>query len=248
LNTYKLLIEYDGTNLHGWQIQPGRKSVQGLIESALGVLLDDPAAVVGSGRTDAGVHARGQVAHFKTPAAIDTTRVRGSLNGLLPRTVRILGLTRVDDDFHARYDAVRRTYRYYISTEPRALDAARRWLVRPEPDFGLMNRCAILLAGEKHFGAFCRSKSETKNRVCRVEAARWVEEERPGDWYFEISANRFLYGMVRAIVGTLIEIGRGYRPADELEMILSSRDRRMAGQSAPALGLVLERVEYEDAE
>lgn len=242
--TYKLLIEYDGTNLHGWQVQQDQESVQGLIESSLEIVLKVRPAVVGSGRTDAGVHARGQVAHFSLPSEVDPRKLQNALNGLLPRSVRILDLSEAGDGFHARYDAVLRTYHYYISTFPRALDAHVRWHVRPAPDFDLMNAGAELLIGERDFGAFCRAKSDTANRVCRVECAKWVAEERSGDWYFEISANRFLHGMVRAIVGTLVEIGHGKRSVEEIPAILESRDRRTAGQAAPARGLVLERVTY----
>jgi tRNA pseudouridine38-40 synthase len=246
--TYKLLIEYDGTSLHGWQIQKEHESVQGLIESALEVVLKQRPDIVGSGRTDAGVHARGQVAHFCLPDTVNEKKLQASLNGLLPRSVRIIGLQKESDGFHARYDAVLRTYRYYISTLPRSLDAHMRWHVMPEPDFSAMNRAAALLIGELDFSSFCRTKSDTENRICRIESAVWMEEPREGDWYFEISANRFLHGMVRTIVGTLLDIGQGRRAVEELAGIIEACDRREAGQAAPAKGLVLERVTYRESE
>ena len=244
--TYKLLIEYDGTNLHGWQIQPEKQTIQGLIEAALEVVLKSRPGVVGSGRTDAGVHARGQVAHFCLTTTVDVGKLKASLNGLLPHSVRILDLSVASEGFHARYDAILRTYHYYVSTAPRALDGHFRRFVRPDPDFDAMNISAMTLVGEHDFSAFCRSKSETKNRICDVATAVWIQENREGDWCFSISADRFLHGMVRTIVGTLFEIGHGRRRADDLITILESCDRRMAGEAASARGLVLEHVTYPD--
>lgn len=242
--TYRLVLEYNGAGFAGWQIQPGRTTVQETVERALAIVLRTPVGVVGSGRTDAGVHARGQVAHFRTRDPIDPFRTVGSLNGLLPESVAVIGLEEVHAAFHARYDAVLRTYVYQATTQPRVLDRHLRWLVRPVPDFDRMNRAAAALEGIKDFDAFCRTASTTQNRVCHVHSARWLAEERAGDWRFVISADRFLHGMVRAIVGTLVEIGRGRRSEDDIERVLISRDRRFAGPAAPPHGLVLESVAY----
>ena len=242
--TYRLLIEYEGTDFRGWQIQPDEPTVQEALEQALEIILKTRPAIVGSGRTDTGVHARGQVAHFRTEQPVNPFRLRRSLNGLLPPTIAVLSVDEAADTFHARYDACRRRYHYYVSTEPRALARRWRWSVRPVPDFDAMNRAAEALLGKQHFGAFCRTRSETENRICTLERALWVPETRPGDWRFEIVADRFLHGMVRAIVGTLIEVGRGKR--SDLPRILATRDRRQAGPAAPAHGLVLEHVAYDD--
>jgi tRNA pseudouridine38-40 synthase len=209
--------------------------------------LREPIDAVGSGRTDAGVHARGQVAHFVTERPVDTFRLKRSLNGILPPTVAVLSVASAPDGFHARYDARERRYHYHASGEPRALDRDTRWTIRPEPDWERMNDAARHLLGRHHFGAFCLTQSATTNRVCTVEHARWVPEERAGDWRFEIAADRFLHGMVRAIVGTLVEVGHGKREASSLPDVLASRDRREAGPAAPAHGLVLQHVTYPDA-
>ena len=241
-----MLVEYDGTDFHGWQIQPNTPTIQESIEQALTVALRRPIGIMGSGRTDAGVHARGQVAHFDCDTPLDPFRLKGSLNGILPHTISILDITPTHDDFHARYDAKRRQYRYYISTNKRPLSRIHRCLIKPAPDFGVMNTATRVLLGERDFSTFCRTKSETINRVCNIQEAIWLKEEEPGNWYFQIAANRFLHGMVRAIVGTLFEIGHGKRSIEELEQSIAACDRTTAGPAAPACGLVLHQVCYDD--
>lgn len=242
--TVRLLLEYDGTDFAGWQLQPGMRTVQGVLEAALQTLLGLPVAVVGSGRTDAGVHARGQVAHAVVPDATDLARLHRGLDALAGPDVAVRALEVAPAGFHARYDACRRVYHYHASTAPRALDRRTRLWLRPAPDFAAMNAAAGVLVGTHHFGAFCRTQSATENRVCTVHVAQWEKEDRAGDWRFRVEGDRFLHGMVRAFVGTLLRVGRGQLAAEALPGILASQDRRRAGPAAPPHGLVLERVEY----
>ena len=245
-----MLIEYDGRPFNGWQVQPDQPTIQEAVQNAMAIVFRREVAVVGSGRTDAGVHARGQVAHFDVEDDLDVRRVAHSLNGLLRPSIVIRALEETTPEFHARYDARMRRYHYYASTEPSALERHERWYLSPTPDFDRMNEAEEYLIGRHAFDSFCRTKSETTNRVCTVYRARWVAEpsqirERPPNWRFEIVADRFLHGMVRSVVGTLAEVGRGLREPGEIASILDQRDRRFAGAAAPAHGLVLEHVVYD---
>ena len=247
--TYRLDIEYLGTDWSGWQIQPDQPTVQGAIETALETALRAPVSIMGSGRTDTGVHASGQVAHMRVTDDIDTYRLLASVNGLLPPSVAVTSISKVRDDFHARYDARARQYRYRISTRAIAIEQAIRWHVRPVPDLPRMNEAAAFLLGMHDFSSFCRTQSETENRVCTVSHAAWEAAGGPlsdGRSDFVIRADRFLHGMVRAIVGTLVEVGHGKRKPADMEGILAARDRTMAGFAAPPGGLMLERVLYPD--
>ena len=243
---YRLLIEYDGTPFHGWQIQPNCETVQEVLEKAFETALRYRPSVVGSGRTDTGVHARGQVVHVDLTDAIDVYKVRRSLNGLLPRQIAVLDMKEVSDDFHARFDAKKRSYKYHVSIEKHPLSSHRSYIIWREPDFDAMNEAANFLLGTHDCSAFCRIQSETKNRVCTISEAFWKRETYKGDWVFNISADRFLHGMVRTIVGTLLEVGYGKRNAEDMIELIQSKDRTLAGPAAPPHGLVLEEVVYAD--
>lgn len=243
--TYRLTLEYDGTAFHGWQIQKNARTVQGAVQEGLATILGETLTVVGSSRTDKDVHARGQVAHFRSETAIDTYRLKGSLNGVLPETIAIPNVEEVHDDFHARFHAQRRQYCYYVSTEAVAIERTfRHFVYPPSPDFERMNEAAGALKEAQSFESFSLTAPQTDHYRCIVHHARWLQEKHPNHWRFEIEANRYLHGMVRAVVGTLIEIGRGKRPADDIPRIIAEEDRSAAGSSAPAHALVLERVRY----
>ena len=246
MTKYRLLLEYDGSAFHGWQRQDGPPTVQQTLEEALKVILKCHIPLTAAGRTDRGVHATGQVAHFISTQSLDRRRVQHSLNGLTPPTIAVRELSITPDSFHSRFDAIARSYHYCVSCKPIALSRHTRLLIPEKVDFNLMNIAAEILYGQHHFGSFCIHRSETLNRVCTVHRARWKQESRPYFWRFEITANRFLHGMVRAIVGTLLDIGRGKTSVTDLPEILAARDRRKAGPSAPPHGLVLERVLYEE--
>ena len=244
---YALLLEYDGSEYSGWQRQLGHPTIQQTVEEALRTFLrHDQIQITGSGRTDAGVHARGQVAHFECEAIPNDLwkRLVHALNGLLPPSIAVRAAINTHEDFHARYDARQRTYHYYLSCVPLALERSHRLFVLRALDFERMNQASKLLVGTQHFGAFCRTRSATVNRVCTVYYAQWEPELQAGYWRFVIEADRFLHGMVRSLVGTLLKIGWGQRSIQSLEHILASQDRRKAGPAAAPHALVLDQVAY----
>ncbi|MCS7082874.1 MAG: tRNA pseudouridine(38-40) synthase TruA [Bacteroidetes bacterium] len=245
--TYALRIEYDGTRYAGWQRQPRGISIQQLLEEALQVLVRESARVVGAGRTDAGVHAREQVAHVRLERPIGPRRLLAGLNGLLPRDVRLWAVAEAPPGFHARYSARRRTYRYYLSTAPSALDGHQSWFCPYPLDWDRLQEATAQLVGERDFGAFVKQGCAAASRRCFVYEASWHRHPLwPRRYYFEITANRFLRGMVRLLVGTLVQIGRGKLPPDAVRAYLAHPEQSRAIWAAPAHGLVLEAVEYEE--
>jgi tRNA pseudouridine38-40 synthase len=242
IRNIKLLIEYDGTDFVGWQRQMNGRSVQQEIESALQKLTSETVTLVGAGRTDSGVHARGQVANFFTRSNLSINDFHRGLNGILPDDVVIYSVDEADKDFSARYSAKERKYCYYISQHPTAIERKYSWQLGYDFNIALMNEAALNILGTHEFQSFCKSVSEVDNFLCTVYEARW--EKINTKLIFTIRANRFLHGMVRALVGTLINVGRGYTPYNEFVRILSAKDRTKAGQSAPPQGLFLEHVQY----
>jgi tRNA pseudouridine38-40 synthase len=242
MRAFKLIIEYDGTDFVGWQSQINGRAVQDEISRALRQIVQEDVTLIGSGRTDSGVHARGQVAGFRTSSRVSPSKLLSALNGLLPRDICVHSVEEVSPDFHARFDARVRRYRYFITREPTAVDRRFCWFVSSPLDVATMEDIAPRVAGTHDFGAFCTHAFEVENRMCTVDRSVWsVEDHRV---IYEIAADRFVHGMVRTLVGTMVDIGRGKIAAEEFDAILASRDRRRAGIAAPALGLFLEEVGY----
>lgn len=238
----KLVLEYDGTDFVGWQIQAEGRSVQGELEKVLRQVLQEDVNVMGAGRTDAGVHARGQVANFRTAAPRSIEEIRQALDGLLPEDIVVKSVEEVPIDFHARYSARERRYRYFISTEKSAMDRRYSWFVTYKLDLDAMMQAARLIEGQHDFEAFSKTDSGVDNYVCTVRSSEWMKD---GSFLiFDIRADRFVRGMVRALVGTMIDVGRGYRTVEEFKGILLNKSRAEAGVLAPAKGLFLEEVIY----
>ncbi len=248
---YFIYFCYDGTRYHGWQIQPNGDSVQEKLQMALSTLLREAISVTGAGRTDAGVHARKMVAHFDTDALFEPTeilRINGQqliykLNRLLPYDIAVQKVEQVSDEMHARFSATSRTYRYFIHTVKDPFSKAYSCELHYPLDFDKMNEAAQLLLTYDDFGAFCKSGTDVKTTLCRVTKACWVQTS-PTNWYFEITANRFLRNMVRAVVGTLIDVGRGRLSLDEFRKVIEGRRRTEAGESMPGNALFLEDITY----
>ena len=239
---YFCRVEYDGTRFGGWQYQPNSVSVQQILEETLSVVLRAHCTVTAAGRTDAGVHARGQGIHFDVCEEINTAAVETSLNGLLPPDIAVYGLTSVRDDFHARYSAVSRKYRYCITQKKSPLMLKRVWPVYYKVDWDKVEREIKSLMGVHDFTTFCSSNTDCKSMECNISAVSLSCNEN-GVLTFTIEANRFIYKMIRSLVGTLVDIGRGYI-TDPLQAIIDSKDRNKAGATAPSYGLTLEWVSY----
>lgn len=240
---YFVWFSYDGTAYHGWQIQPNGNSVQEELQRALSTLLREEISVTGAGRTDAGVHARQMVAHFDFSEAIDLEQLAYKLNRILPCDIAVDRVELVDDDMHARFSATSRTYHYYIHTKKDPFSRPYSTELHYELDFDKMNEAGRILMTYDDFGAFCKSHSDVKTTFCRVTKAEWVQASETS-WYFEITANRFLRNMVRAVVGTLIDVGRGRLTLDDFRKVIEGKRRTAAGESMPANALFLENIRY----
>lgn len=240
---YFIHLAYDGTNYHGWQIQPDANSVQEELQKALSVLIRREIEIVGAGRTDAGVHARRMVAHFDFDGPLDCQQTAYRLGRMLPRDIAIYRIEPVADGMHARFSATRRTYHYYLHTERDPFCRQYSCELHYELDFQLMNEAGRILCTYDDFGAFCKSHSDVKTTLCHVTEARWIQVDSL-HWYFRISANRFLRNMVRAVVGTMIDVGRHRVTLDEFRKIVEGKQRTQAGESMPAHALFLEDVAY----
>lgn len=240
---YFITLSFDGTAYHGWQIQPHSVSVQEELQKALSTLLRMPVEVVGAGRTDTGVHARKMVSHFDINTELDCQQLVYKLNKLLPRDIAVQHVEQVSDDMHARFSAKSRTYHYYVHLGKNPFLRSYSWQLYGNPDFELMNKAAVVLMEYMDFTSFSKVNTDTKTNDCTITEAHW-DRVGEGQWRFTITANRFLRNMVRAIVGTLMEVGRGRMTIEQLRQVIEAKDRCRAGDSVPGNALFLVDVKY----
>lgn len=239
---YFIDLAYDGSAFHGWQVQPNAASVQETIENAFGVIFQQEIQIVGAGRTDAGVHAKQLMAHWDCDKEIDTAQLQFKLNNMLPDEIAINSIYPVKDDAHARFDAVAREYKYYVSSKKNPFQHQYSYYLKRELNIGKMNEAAGILKNYTDFKCFSKSRTDVHTYNCKIEFAYWEAEKEL--LVFTIKADRFLRNMVRAIVGTLIEIGLEKMEVEEMHQIIKSRNRSNAGKSVEAKGLFLTKVEY----
>ncbi len=245
---YRMTLAYDGTDYCGWQVQPGVLTIQGVLEAALQRIVGLPVRVIGSGRTDSGVHARGQVASFRCTTRLTPDTLCRALNAHTPDDIHVREVCQAPEDFHAIRSAVAKRYRYVIQDGPirDLFERAYSWYLPRMLDVDAMRRGSVFLLGEHDFRSFEAAGAPRKTSVRRVHELTLVrtEQDQIGRIVIEIEANGFLYNMVRNIVGSLVLVGRGERPAGWIETVLEARDRAAAGPTAPACGLTLLLVRY----
>ena len=243
---YFIELAYKGTDYHGWQFQPNGISVQQVLEETLTRRLSRPVYITGSGRTDAGVHARQQYAHFDTDAPLpDPDLLVHSLNNMLPDGIAIYRIFPVGPDDHARFSATARYYQYHIRRQKSAFLPNQSYIFRPALDVPLMNEAAAMLLTFSNFRSFSKVRTQVNHYHCKLMRAEW--EQTPDTLIFHIKADRFLYGMVRCIVGTMLDIGQHRLSLGNFEGIIRAEDRQLASRAAPASGLFLTQVSYPDA-
>jgi tRNA pseudouridine38-40 synthase len=241
---YFIFISFKGTNYHGWQIQPNAVSVQEILEQALSLILSEKISATGAGRTDAGVHALFFCAHFDSsePYLDRDDNLVFRLNRFLPRDISVLKVRKVKPEANARFSAVSRTYRYFISGKKNPFSLESSWYVYGHLNIDAMEKAASILMRYSDFTSFCRLHSDNKTNICKILSASWTYQE--DKLVFTITSDRFLRNMVRAIVGTMTEVGRGTISPEEFEKIIILKDRSRAGMSAPPEGLFLTGIEY----
>ena len=239
---YFLELSYNGKAYHGWQNQPNAITIQEVLEKALRILLGSPIAIVGAGRTDTGVHAAKMYAHFDFDAPIDLSHLAFKLNAYLPKDIAISKIHKVKDNAHARFDAKSRTYHYKVSTQKDVFLYDYAYQLTKALDLNAMNEACAILVKYKDFQCFSKVNTDVKTYICEIKEAKWYEKQ--GNLLFVITADRFLRNMVRAIVGTMINIGLGKLKPENLHGIIKSKDRGEAGYSVPAQGLSLVDIVY----
>ncbi|MBQ1973214.1 MAG: tRNA pseudouridine(38-40) synthase TruA [Paraprevotella sp.] len=247
MQRYFIYLAYDGARYHGWQVQPNGISVQAVLQDGLSTILRQSISVVGAGRTDAGVHARVMVAHFDYDVpegeVADTKQWTYKLNRILPPDVSVYKVVPVTSEAHARFSATSRTYHYFVHTEKSPFERSYSCRLFSAPDFEAMNKAARVLFEYIDFTSFSKVNTDVKTNNCRIMKAEWTQVG-PSQWRFEIQADRFLRNMVRAVVGTLMEVGRGKMDADGVRAVIEGKNRCKAGESMPGNALFLVDVTY----
>lgn len=243
---YFIELAYDGTDYHGWQVQPNAVTVQEVLNEALYTILREPIETIGCGRTDTGVHAREFLAHFDSQSLVtghlSLVKVADSLNAILPKTIAIKRIIPVNAEAHARFDAISRSYEYHVHFEKDPFKINHSWQLRDKPDIALMNAAAKIIMEHTDFSCFSKSNTQTFTNNCKITRAEWVYSGHC--LVFHISADRFLRNMVRAVVGTLMLVGRKEIKPEDVRAIIESKNRSNAGTSVPACGLYLTEVKY----
>jgi pseudouridylate synthase I len=243
MQRYFIYLAYDGSNYHGWQIQPNGISVQEVLMKALFTFLRKEIEVVGAGRTDAGVHASLMVAHFDYEESLDLVMIREKLNRILPPDISVYEVKKVKPEAHARFDALSRTYKYYVITQKHPFERQYRYRLHNPPNFEKMNEAARVLFDYIDFTSFSKLHTDVKTNNCNVMVAHWKQTDA-FTWVFTIKADRFLRNMVRAVVGTLLEVGFGKLTLNGFRQVIENKDRCKAGTSVPGQGLFLVDIEY----
>lgn len=238
---YFIELSYNGKNYFGWQKQPKQISVQEVLEKALSTMLRQTISITGAGRTDTGVHAREMFAHFDFEEKLPDDLVH-RLNSFLPKDIAVYKIYRVNENAHARFDALERTYHYFVRIGKDPFDFDYAWQIHQELDMEKMNEAAGFLIGKKDFSSFAKLHTDVKTHICDVKFALW--ERNGNELKFTITADRFLRNMVRAVTGTLVDVGKGKINPEEFNSIIAQKDRSFASGSAPAHGLYLARVVY----
>lgn len=241
---YFLSLAYKGSAYHGWQTQPNAVAVQEVLDKALKVFFRFNVETLGCGRTDSGVHATQFYVHLDLPAQleIDQEKFLKSINSLLPADISVSALILVKEDAHARFDATLRAYQYHVHFQKDPFKTDTSWLIKDELDLQAMQKAASIIKEYQDFGAFCKSKADNFTNICHIQKSEW--EQTSNGLIYHVSANRFLRNMVRAIVGTLVDVGKGKIAAETMHQIIQSQNRSSAGASVPACGLYLTQVQY----
>lgn len=234
-------LTYKGTDYHGWQVQPNATSIQSEINKAISTIFNTEIEVTGAGRTDAGVHAKQMFAHFDLLEEFDISQTLSKLNGILPKDIAIINIYKVNENAHSRFDAISRTYHYYLIQQKNSFKQDA-YLIHKKLNVIAMNKACSFLLGEQDFTSFSKANTQNFTNNCNVMLVKWEQIE--DELVFTIQADRFLRNMVRAIVGTLLKVGEGKIAAEDIQAIIAKKDRCSAGVSVPAHALFLSKVEY----